>query len=110
MIKKILKLICWPFKKFLDWLKSGLPEGKKRWLLEDELENGLSELSEDCGGDCFLMTKCKKCYHDCHCDGELHADEYGLCTCEDCACKRTYDKKQDHANDMSYENEVKYDG
>ena len=56
------------------------------------------------------MTKCKKCYHDCHCDGELHADEYGLCTCEDCACKRTYDKKQDHANDMSYENEVKYDG
>jgi hypothetical protein len=29
MIKKILKLICWPFKKFLDWLKSGLPEGKK---------------------------------------------------------------------------------
>jgi len=29
MIKKILKLICWPFNKFLDWLKSGLPEGKK---------------------------------------------------------------------------------
>jgi len=56
------------------------------------------------------MTKCKKCYHDCHCDGDLHSDEYGLCACENCACKRTYDKKQDHANDMSYENEVKYDG
>jgi len=28
MIKKILKFVCWPFKKFFDWLKSGLPEGK----------------------------------------------------------------------------------
>ena len=26
MIKKILKFICWPFVKFMDWLKSGLPE------------------------------------------------------------------------------------
>jgi hypothetical protein len=26
MIKKI---ICWPFKKFLGWLASGLPEDKK---------------------------------------------------------------------------------
>ena len=56
------------------------------------------------------MVKCKKCHHDCHCDGELHADEYGLCACEDCACKRTYEKEKDHGNDMSYENEVKYDG
>ena len=29
MIKKIKKIICWPFKKFMDWLKSGLPEGKE---------------------------------------------------------------------------------
>ena len=29
MIKKILKIICWPFKKFLDWLTSGLPKGNK---------------------------------------------------------------------------------
>ena len=50
------------------------------------------------------MAKCKRCYHDCHCDGELHADEYGTCACDNCTCKRTYDKKQDHANDMSYEN------
>jgi hypothetical protein len=28
MIKKFLKFICWPFKKFLDWLASGLPKGK----------------------------------------------------------------------------------
>ena len=27
MIKKI---ICWPFKKFLNWLASGLPEGKAK--------------------------------------------------------------------------------
>ena len=28
MIKKIKKIICWPFTTFMDWLKSGLPEGK----------------------------------------------------------------------------------
>ena len=28
MIKKIKKIICWPFKKIFDWLKSGLPEEK----------------------------------------------------------------------------------
>ena len=28
MIKKIKKIICWPFIKLMDWLKSGLPEGK----------------------------------------------------------------------------------
>jgi len=28
MIKKFLKFICWPFKKFIDWLASGLPKGK----------------------------------------------------------------------------------
>ena len=28
MIKKIKKIICWPFIKIMDWLKSGLPEGK----------------------------------------------------------------------------------
>ena len=28
MIKKIKKIICWPFVKFMDWLKSGLPEEK----------------------------------------------------------------------------------
>ncbi len=54
------------------------------------------------------MPKCKKCYHDCHCDGDLHADEYGICTCDDCKCKRTYTKEKDYGTDISYENEVKY--
>ena len=56
------------------------------------------------------MTKCKKCNHDCHCSGDLHADEYGLCVCEDCQCKREYKKEKDHGTDMSYENEIKHDG
>jgi|TARA_X000001382_G_C3117423_1_gene162030 hypothetical protein len=47
------------------------------------------------------MVECKKCHHDCHCDGELHADEYGLCACEDCECKN----KKDKAEDKSFENE-----
>ncbi len=49
------------------------------------------------------MSKCSKCCHDCHCDGDLHADEYGICTCENCECKSK-------AEDKSYEDEVKYDG
>jgi len=56
------------------------------------------------------MTKCKKCNHSCHCNEELHSDEYGLCVCEDCQCKREYKKEKDHGTDMSYENEIKYDG
>ena len=34
------------------------------------------------------MKKCKKCNHDCHCDGDLHADTYGVCTCERCECNK----------------------
>ena len=49
------------------------------------------------------MSKCSNCHHDCHCDGDLHADEYGVCTCENCECKSK-------AEDTSYEDEVKYDG
>ena len=37
MIKKI---ICWPFVKFMDWLKSGLPEEKVK-------EDPLLELYEE---------------------------------------------------------------
>ena len=32
------------------------------------------------------MKMCKECHHKCHCDDGLHADEYGLCTCEECKC------------------------
>jgi len=55
------------------------------------------------------MVKCKSCHHDCHCSGELHADEYGTCACGDCACKRTYTKEKDHGLDISFENEVIYE-
>ena len=54
--------------------------------------------------------KCKDCHCNCHCDGELHVDDYGVCTCDDCKCKRVYKYKKDYATDMSFENEVKYDG
>ena len=40
---------------------------------------------------CLEMTKCKNCYHDCHCDGDLHSDEYGICVCEDCQCEKEKD-------------------
>ena len=55
------------------------------------------------------MANCKNCHCNCHCDGELHADDYGVCTCDDCKCKRTYKKEKDHGLDISFENEVKYE-
>jgi len=38
-----------------------------------------------------MQNICSKCYHPCHCgeDNDLHADEYGVCTCEKCECKST---------------------
>ena len=57
------------------------------------------------------MTKCKNCHCDCHCSENLHGHHYDgdLCACDDCKCKRVYKYKKDHATDMSFENEVKYD-
>ena len=37
--------------------------------------------------------KCKQCHHDCHCKEELHSDEYGLCACEECKCKKEFSNK-----------------
>lgn len=48
------------------------------------------------------VDKCTNCHHDCHCKEELHADEYGLCTCEYCNCKTK-------ADDKTWENEVEYE-
>ncbi len=56
-----------------------------------------------------VMAKCKSCHCNCHCDGELHTDDYGVCTCDNCKCKRTYKKEKDHGTDITFENEVKYD-
>ncbi len=56
------------------------------------------------------MATCGKCHHACHCEDGLHADEYGLCVCDNCQCKnnkRTYKNQKDHGTDMTYENEVK---
>ena len=57
------------------------------------------------------MNKCKNCHCNCHCDGDLHADDYGVCTCDNCKCngKRTYKYAKDHGLAMSFENEIIYD-
>ena len=61
--------------------------------LNDMLMEGFAEYHRDQYDDlpCDTepkedVTVCKKCHHPCHCDGDLHADEYGLCTCDDCKC------------------------
>ena len=28
MIKKMWSIICWPWNKYMEWIKSGLPKGK----------------------------------------------------------------------------------
>ena len=56
------------------------------------------------------MSKCQNCKHDCHCQNNSHKDDVGVCKCSDCKCKRVYKYKKDHATDMSFENEIKYDG
>jgi len=41
-------------------------------------------------GNQYSMTtikECKNCFCKCHCDEELHTDEYGVCTCEGCKCE-----------------------
>ena len=51
------------------------------------------------------MAKCTKCFHDCHCSGDLHADEYGSCACKSCDCIN----KQERAHDSTYETSYKSD-
>ena len=43
-------------------------------------------VNEDTGTTITEDIVCSNCHHDCHCDGDLHSDEYGICTCEDCKC------------------------
>ena len=42
------------------------------------------------------VAECKSCHHECHCDDGLHADEYGICTCDICK------------HEVDYESEEKY--
>ena len=52
-----------------------------------------------------IMSECKKCFHPCHCgeDDNLHADEYGLCTCESCECSGVKDVDKTWENEVGYE-------
>ncbi len=35
-----------------------------------------------------IMSKCKDCNHDCHCEKGNHIDEYlDYCPCDNCECK-----------------------
>ena len=43
-------------------------------------------INEDTKSTITEDVVCSECHHDCHCEGDLHADEYGVCTCEDCKC------------------------
>ena len=43
-----------------------------------------------------LNKFCDECYHPCHCgeDNNMHADEYGVCTCEGCKCENAEVKEE----------------
>ena len=43
------------------------------------------------------MSFCNTCHHPCHCGEEidLHADEYGVCTCDGCECKKVKEEEED---------------
>ena len=43
-----------------------------------------------------MTYKCKECHCKCHCNEELHADVYGVCTCDNCSCGR---KKEEVVDD-----------
>ena len=52
MIKKIFKIICWPFTKALAWLSSCLPSGKKK---EEEV------VIDHCGTHSRYKKSCPSC-------------------------------------------------
>ena len=33
-----------------------------------------------------MTNRCEECNCKCHCGQKLHADVYGVCTCEKCNC------------------------
>ena len=47
----------------------------------------------------LLLTKvaeCTNCHHECHCDDGLHADEYGICTCDVCKHTENYEDEEEY--------------
>ena len=42
------------------------------------------------------VAKCSSCHHECHCDDGLHADEYGICTCEKCNHREDYEDEEEY--------------
>jgi len=42
-----------------------------------------------------MRSFCNKCYHPCHCgeESEIHSEEYGVCTCDECECKQNKDEE-----------------
>ena len=52
MIKKIVKIVCWPVTKFISWLASALPEGKKH--IEEKI-------IDHCGTHSKYKKSCPAC-------------------------------------------------
>ena len=42
------------------------------------------------------VAECKHCFHECHCDDGLHADEYGICTCDICKHTENYEDEEEY--------------
>ena len=42
------------------------------------------------------VAKCSSCHHECHCDEDLHADEYGICTCDVCKHTEDYEDEEEY--------------
>ena len=42
------------------------------------------------------VAECTNCHHECHCDDGLHADEYGICTCDVCKHTESYEDEEEY--------------
>ena len=65
-------------------------------------------VNEDTKSTITEKIVCFKCHHDCHCNGDLHSDEYGICTCEDCGCP--YNEMYKTASDTTQRSKEWVDG
>ena len=65
--------------KFFGWLDN-ISKGM------DAMCNGIANLVIAKPKKKTKKRKCKDCHCKCHCKDELHADDYGVCTCDNCKC------------------------